>query len=268
MGAPPGDIDDTACTRVEVEGVGLACHVEGSGPAVLMTHGFASSSHMFAANAEALAADHTVVTWDLRGHGGSDSPDDATRYSIASALGDMLALLDHVGADRAVLVGHSLGGYLSLAFHAARPERVRALVLVGTGPGFRKEEARRGWNDMAERFAEGFDRRGLDAHRGSDEFDPSVHRHGGAGLARAARGILTQHDSSVIDSLPRIGVPTLVVVGERDDPFVAGSRYMADKIPGASLVVVPGAGHAPNVSHRREFDSTLRAFLDRVEATR
>jgi pimeloyl-ACP methyl ester carboxylesterase len=250
---------------VDVDGVKIACTVSGVGPTVLMTHGFAASSHMFTTNAEELARDHRVITWDLRGHGASDAPEDPAAYSIDASVTDIAALLDHVGTDAAVLVGHSLGGYLSLAFRLAHPARVRGLVLVGTGPGFRKEQPRSEWNAMAERFAINFETRGIAAHRGSDEFDPSVHVHGAAGLARAARGILPQHDARVIDSLPEIDVPTLVVVGERDETFLAGSRYMADKIPQGELAVIEGAGHAPNVSHPHEFDATLRRFLERVD---
>ena len=85
------------------------------------------------------------------------------------------------------------------------------------------------------------------------------------GLARAARGILTQHDATVIDSLRHIVVPTLVIVGENDKPFVGASQYMAHKIPHARLTVIEGAGHAPNVSHRDQFDAALGGFLDELE---
>src|SRR5256714_11425785 len=91
---------------------GVAIHYEstGSGPAVLLTHGFAASSRMFASNVDALAKDHTVVTWDLRGHGRSDYPDDQPAYSAALTIEDMAALLETVGAERGVLLGHSLCG--------------------------------------------------------------------------------------------------------------------------------------------------------------
>ena len=113
----------------------------GSGPAVLLTHGFGASSHMFVGTVADLAADHTAVVWDMRGHGRSDSPDDPAAYSVASSLDAMLAILDDVGAERAVLVGHSLGGYLSLELAIAHPDRVATLVLVDTGPGYPQRRA-------------------------------------------------------------------------------------------------------------------------------
>ena len=131
------------------------------------------------------------------------------RYTVPLALGDMAALLDVEGADGAILAGHSLGGYLSLSFHIAHPERVKALVLIDTGPGYRDDKARAGWN----RFVD----------RGAGELAAA---HGDAAAARmmlTAEGILKQHDARVIESLPSIDVPTLVIVGENDEPFRGGS---------------------------------------------
>jgi pimeloyl-ACP methyl ester carboxylesterase len=258
--------------EIDVNGVRIACRT--AGPAddapgattMLMTHGYAASSHMFAANVEVIAQRHRVITWDIRGHGSSDAPDDPGAYSGELAVADMLALLDHAGVERVVLAGHSLGGFLSLRFHAAHPDRVQALVLIDTGPGYRNADARDGWNRMAVGFASALDERGLAGLAGGDEFDPTVHRNGPRGLAAAARGVLTQHDAVVLESLPSIAVPTLVIVGSKDEPFMAGSRYMAGKIRGAGLVVIEGAGHAPNVTHAAQFDRTIVDFLDRVGA--
>jgi pimeloyl-ACP methyl ester carboxylesterase len=246
---------------LERPGIHLHYEVAGAGPAVLVTHGFGASSAMWARTVPALAATHTVVTYDQRGHGASDYPRDPDAYSIRHALGDIAGLLDAVGAERAVLMGHSLGGYLSLAFHVAHPERVAGLVLVGTGPGFRSDDARSHWNDMAERYAKDLDKHGLAGLPTSEELDPGVHRDA-VGLAMSARGVLTQHDASVIDSLPAIAVPTLVVVGSVDAPFLDGSRYMAAKIPHAELVVIDGAGHAPNITHPTAFASAVLGFLN------
>ncbi|MCU1361900.1 MAG: alpha/beta hydrolase, partial [Ilumatobacteraceae bacterium] len=220
--------------------------------------------HMFAANAEVIGRRHRVVTWDVRGHGDSDAPADPSAYDTDRTIADMLAILDDLGVERAVMAGHSMRGYLSLRFHLVHPDRVQALVLIDTGPGYRKSAGRDGWNRMASGFATVLDERGFAGHRGGPEFDPSVHRHGPRGLALAARGILTQHDAEVMEALPRIDVPALVIVGADDVPFFASSQYMAAKIPGAELVVVDGAGHAPNVSHPSQFDAAVIDFLDRV----
>lgn len=239
----------------------------GSGPAVLLTHGFAASSHMFASTVADLSTDHTAIVWDMLGHGSSDSPEDPAAYSVTTFLDSMLAILDDVGVEQAVMLGHSLGGYLSLEMAIAHPERTAALVLVDTGPGFRNDAARDGWNEMAEGYARDLDERGLGGLPGSDELSANEHRSA-EGLALAARGVLRQSDGHVLEALASIDVPTLVVVGERDKPFLNGSRYMADKIPNATLAVIDGAAHAPPVSHPDEFNAALRSFLDGLEGDR
>src|SRR5204863_7392630 len=84
-----------------------------------------------------------LVLWDMRGHGESGDPRDPAFYSQALTVGDMAAVLDACGIERAVIAGLSLGGVMSLAFQIAHPERVRALLLFHTGLGFRHPEAGR-----------------------------------------------------------------------------------------------------------------------------
>ena len=234
--------------------------IAGTGPAILLTHGFRSSSHMYAATVADLSDDHTTIAWDIRGHGKSGSLTDPADYSVAASLSDMVALIDAAGAERATLVGHSLGGYLSLDLTLAHPDRVEALVLVDTGPGFRNDEARANWNAMAERYAADLEERGLNGLPTDAEVDPAVHTSAHA-LALAALGILRQSDGHVLEALPSIAVPTLIVVGERDEPFHGASQYMAAKIAGARLVTIAGAGHAPPVTHPAEFNAAVREFL-------
>ena len=231
---------------------------------LLFTHGFASSSHAWAPVVDAFAGERKCITWDVRGHGNADYPQDPAEYSIPLSLRDMESILDREGVERAVLVGHSMGGYLSLEFQKAHPERVAALVLVGTGPGFRKDEARESWNEVCETYASIFQTKGFAGLRPSAELDGSVHR-GVDGLINAARGILRQRDAGVIDNLPNVDVPTLIVVGSEDKPFVAGSDYMAAKIPGARKVVVDGAPHAPMITHPEIFNAALAEFLRGLE---
>ncbi len=246
--------------------MGIFHEATGQGPAVLLTHGFAASSQMFAATVADLSADHTAIVWDQLGHARSDSPDDPAAYSVAASLEAMVDVLDAVGVDDAVLLGHSLGGYLSLELALAHPERTRGLVLVDTGPGYRSDRGRDQWNEMAEGYAVALDDdglAGLGRVSGSAEVDSGVHR-GAAGLARSARGVLKQADGHVIDGLSSIACPSLVIVGERDRPFLAGSEYMAAKIPGARLAVIAGAGHAPPVTHPAAFLAELREFLGQL----
>jgi pimeloyl-ACP methyl ester carboxylesterase len=245
---------------IDRNGVRLYYEDEGRGPALLLTHGYSATLRMWEAQVVALADRFRVLRWDMRGHGASDSPEDPAAYTHAATVADMAAVLDTAGVDRAVVGGLSLGGYMSLEFHLAHPERVRALVLCDTGPGYKKDEARESWNLYAESFARKYEEHGLEALGSSAELRMARHRNA-TGLARAARGILVQRDARVIESLPGIRVPTLLVVGSDDKPFMTGMRYMADKIPGSVHAVIDGAGHAPNVEKPTEFNAVLADFL-------
>ena len=251
---------------------GVSIHFEVHGdvhredvPVVLLSHGYSATAQMWRGQLDALAGYRTII-WDMRGHGHSDSPDDPALYSEAHTVADMAALLDHVlgkqvGARRAVIAGLSLGGYMSLAFHAALPARTQALMLFDTGPGYRNDAGREGWNRTANGRAEALERDGLAALGQGAEVRQSTHRSA-QGLAHAARGMLAQVDARVIDSLPGIAVPTLVLVGENDTPFLTGSEYMARKIPGAVKVVLPAAGHAANIDQPEAFNRAMLSFLD------
>jgi pimeloyl-ACP methyl ester carboxylesterase len=217
---------------------------------------------MWSGQVEALSKHHKLVLWDMRGHGQSDYPDDPACYSEALTVGDIAALLDVVGAEKAIVGGLSLGGYMSLAFYRAHPERVSALLIIDTGPGFKKDDARAAWNRRALDTADRFDREGLEVLKSASRERSTVSHRDAKGLAQAARGMLTQRDARVIEVLVEIKVPSLVVVGADDAPFLAASDYMAAKIPGARKVVIPAAGHAVNIDQPQAFIAAVLPFLD------
>lgn len=247
------------------DGVTLAFQVhnpQAAGVPILLTHGFGATAGMWDRNIDALSADRPVIVWDQRGHGSSDAPEELDRYSEQISVADMAAILDAAGADRAVLGGMSLGGYLSLAFHLVHPQRVAALVLVDTGPGYRNDEARDKWNAWVERRARQLER-GEPATDFSAEIAQAVHEHP-EGLPRAARGVMAQKDARVIASLGSIAVPTLVVVGAQDTDFLASADYLARKIPGARKVVIDEAGHAANMDQPEAFNVAVRELLEQL----
>ena len=252
--------------KLSRDGVDIYYEVHGSGPPVLLTHGYSSTAEMWQGQVEALAKHHRLVLWDMRGHGRSDYPEDPSAYSEAATVADMAALLDEVGAASAIVGGLSLGGYMSLAFYRAHPERVRALLIIDTGPGFKKDEAREAWNKRAHETGDRFEREGLAVLQSASRERSGVSHRDASGLARAARSMLTQRDARVIESLPDIRVPSLVVVGADDAPFLAASDYMASKIPGAAKVVIPAAGHAVNIDQPQAFIDAVLPFLGSLDA--
>jgi pimeloyl-ACP methyl ester carboxylesterase len=253
--------------KINRDGVDIYYEVHGQGPTLLMSHGYSATAQMWRGQIEALAPHVQLVTWDMRGHGQSDYPEDQAAYSALNTVADMAAILDAVGAERAIIGGLSLGGYMSLYFHAIHPERTRALLIIDTGPGYRNDAARDGWNATAIKRAERYEADGLGLlNRGGAEVRDARHRDA-TGLAHAARGMLAQQGSVVIDSLPSIAVPSLVLVGANDTAFLGASDYMAAKIPGAKKVVIPDAGHAANIDQPAAFNAALLEFLTSARLT-
>ena len=124
-------------------GVKIHYEVHGTGPVILLSHGYSATTRMWAGQVEVLSRDYKLVLWDMRGHGQSDYPADQGAYTQDATVEDMAAILDAVGAERAIVGGLSLGGYMSLAFYVKHPERVKALLIIDTGPGFKIGRATR-----------------------------------------------------------------------------------------------------------------------------
>jgi pimeloyl-ACP methyl ester carboxylesterase len=245
------------------DGVKIYYEDHGDGPPILLSHGYSATCRMWNEQIAALVARHRVIVWDMRGHGESNDPDDPAAYSEALTVEDMAALLRRCQIDHAVIGGLSLGGYMSLAFHLAHPEMVRALMLFDTGPGFRSADARRAWNERAQQRARDLETRGFAALGESDEVHISKHRSA-RGLAGAARGMMAQADDHIIAGLDKITVPTLVLVGADDTHFLAAADYMARKIPGATRVTIPDAGHASNLHQPAAFNRAIKDFLEEL----
>jgi pimeloyl-ACP methyl ester carboxylesterase len=253
--------------QVTLNGIEIDYEVTGTGPAVLLSHGYSATRRMWDDQHRALSDRYRVISWSMRGHGATESPADPARYSAALTIADMRALLTHLGVERAVIGGLSLGGYVSLGFALEHPAVTRALVICDSGPGYRNAEAREAWNARARERAAALEARGLEALGRSREVAESARLHRSAqGLAHAARGMLAQEGSRVIDGLAGIAVPTLVIVGDQDQPFLAPCEYMAKKIPGARLEVIRGAGHSSNLDQPETFNRILRDFLSDLPA--
>ncbi len=211
----------------------------GVGRPIVLTHGVGSSSATWDGLIPTLASNAAVTTWDLRGHGRSERPSDPACYSRDLALEDLRDVVESaVGSgESATLIGHSLGGYLSMALAITRPSLVGALVLIASGPGFRDPQAREKWNAGMDKVAASFDLPGFVA------------------------GVANQPDALVMDGLSTITAPTLVIVGERDTRYHGGCAYLERKL-GATLVTIEGAGHMVQETHAKQVDAAIGGFLE------
>jgi pimeloyl-ACP methyl ester carboxylesterase len=245
--------------KARVNGIEIDYQATGRGRPIVLTHGHMSGRTAWDGQHRALAERYRVISWDIRGHGQTETPDDPAQYSLELTVADIRALLGHLGIARAVIGGLSLGGYVSLAFYLAHPAMVEALVICDSGPGYRNAQARQQWNERAFARADELDAKGLEG---------STRHRSARALAHATRGILAQQGSTVIDGLQSIDVPTLVIVGDQDTPFLAPCEYMAKKIPGSRLETIAGAGHSSNVDQPEAFNRVLLAFLDSLPPSR
>ena len=265
------------------DGVTLVGRRAGSGPGLLLVHGFGGAKEDFADHLDALAATHTVVTFDHRGHGESDGPTTLEAYSLERLRADTLLVADACGLDRFRLLGHSMGGMVVRRIATDHPHRVDALVLMGTShgpiPGFDPElmefAAEAAVSHGKETLKELLDaagaldtpayRRTLEARPGYQEFqDAKWAALSHIMWAALARAIAYQADD--LDALRALTCPTLIVVGEQDTPFVGPSHAMAAVIPGAELVVIPDAGHSPQFEAPDAWFAALDGFLAALPA--
>jgi pimeloyl-ACP methyl ester carboxylesterase len=264
------------------DGIALAVEVHGRGPSVVFSCGYCTTRENFRPQvAPLVAAGFRVVLWDYRGHGESDAPDDPKAYSMERVLDDLACILDRAADGEGsgplpVLAGFSFGGLASLHFALRHPGRVRALALLDTGPGFKKPDAQARWLEQTERTARILEERGFEgflASRGSDTAvgrrreDPASRRaaeaiarqtvHGVAWFGRRVSGLAP----GCIDDLPRIALPTLVLVGEEDEAFRRAAEVMAARLPQARHVVIPGAGHVVTLEAPEALNQALLSFL-------
>jgi 3-oxoadipate enol-lactonase len=240
----------------------------GDGPVVVFSHGFLMNHTMFAAQLAALRDAYRVVTWDERGHG--EAEHDGV-WSFWDSADDVLALLDHLGIEQAVLAGMSQGGFLSLRAALRSPERVRALVLLDTQAGIEDPAVVPLYEGMAAAWAA--DGPSPDALAfaaaailgpGADEQAWKDHwatlpNH------RALQNmhpLITRDD--VTERLGEITCPALVVHGDVDASIpVERAAALVDGLPAAEpLVLVPGAGHAANLTRPDVVNPVIRTFLD------
>lgn len=246
----------------------------GPGPAVIFSHGLFMDHEMFAPQVEALEFRYRCITWDERGHAGTAS-DTLAPFTYYDSANDLAALLSYLGIERAVLAGMSQGGFLSLRCALTHPEIVRALILIDTQAGCEDPERLKGHMQLANAWATG----GL-----SDEIAGVVESiilgdnwAGAAAWKAKWRQIkpvnmlgcmqtLASRDD-VTGRLGEIKVPALVIHGEADAAIEFSlARTLAAGLANAELVVVPGAGHAANLTHFEAVNPAIERFLDRLPA--
>jgi pimeloyl-ACP methyl ester carboxylesterase len=264
--------------RIRVGDIEIAYRITGHGRPVVLVHGLACGQRMWFQQRRTLSAQHQVITYDLRGHGLSDVPAEAARYSGAHLARDLVGLIDALGLDRVAVVGFSMGGGPALALALAKPEQVSHLVLANVGAGaddaWRIQWLARRWVDFADRS--GCDELVPDMLR--SEFyklyanrHPRFRRHM-EGLIRATPLVGLRHTLAEVlgkrtplfrmrSTLQGVKVPTLIVHGQHDYVCRNAARLLAETIPDAVEHKIAGVGHMSPLEAPGEFSERLAAFL-------
>ncbi len=265
-------------TRVEAsDGVRLHAEFHGDGVPVVLSCGYATTHENFRPQVKPLMeAGARVVLWDYRGHGRSAAAAPGS-YTLEQVVDDLGRVLDAASPGvPAVVGGLSLGGLVSLHFALAHPGRVRALLLIDSGPGFKNPEAAARWQGQVEKTAAILREKGMAALTSGRAASTTVGRDPDLPAARAAAAAIEAQDPeavaefgrrvagpapAVIDELAGIDVPALVLVGEEDQAYLRAGEVMAARLPRASHVVLPGAGHISNIEAEAAFNAAVVRFL-------
>jgi 3-oxoadipate enol-lactonase len=264
------------------DGIGLAVEVTGSGPGLMLVHGFGGAKEDFADHVPTLARDHTVVVFDHRGHGKSDKPADPGAYSIQRMATDILEVADACELEHFRLLGHSMGGMVGRQVPLREPSRVEALIMMDTTagpiPGFdaslieaaadvaftRGKAALKELLDMVPVLESPAYLRTLADRPGYREFTERKWND----LSEIMWGAMAIELANQPDDLARlvaaVHVPTMVLVGVQDEAMLAPSHAMADAIEGAQLAVIPDAGHSPQFENPSAWSEAVTRFLAAV----
>ncbi|MEM7411246.1 MAG: alpha/beta hydrolase [Myxococcota bacterium] len=265
------------------DGHAVYAEVHGEGLPVVLSCALSTTHENWRPQVEPfVAAGARVVLWDYRGHGLSDAPEDPDAYHLDAVLDDLGRVLDAtVGDTPAVLGGLSFGGLASLHLALRNPERVRGLLLVDTGPGFKNPEAQARWEKMVERTASFVETRGMEAFVSGKAASTMVGLRPDSDVARAAAAAIAAQQphgianfarrvagpaSQVMDRLGELTMPALVIIGEKDDAYLRAAEVLETRLPAAQRVMMAGAGHITNLDDPAAFNENVIAFLERLQA--
>jgi 3-oxoadipate enol-lactonase len=254
---------DVGAARIAYDDTG------GDGPAVVLAHGFLMSRAMFDPQVAALRDRYRVVTWDERGFGDTEY-DESRPFTYWDSAADCLALMDHLGIDRAVVGGMSQGGFVTLRVALTAPERVRGLILLSTQAGQEDAEVIPLYQGMVDDWvANGLSEDTATVVAGlilgapdlTDEWVPRGHAKPQASMAQPGHTLMTRDD--VTDRLGEITAPALVVHGT-EDAAIAGEKAerLAAGLSGCDGVTwIEGGSHAANLTHPAEVSAAIERFL-------
>ncbi|MBI4339319.1 MAG: alpha/beta hydrolase [Chloroflexi bacterium] len=269
--------------KVSVNGVNIFYEVTGTGVPLVWSHELAGDHRSWDAQVNYFSRRYQVITYNDRGYPPSDVPVGDAHYSQEQSVDDLYKLLLYLGIGQAYVGGLSMGGGLALVFGLAHPEMCRALIIAGAGTGstnperFARETSemaarleREGTAKWAAEYAEGptrvqFKRKDP---RGWERFKESLAAHSAQGKAYTVRNVQGKRPSLFAweERLRRLQTPTLIIVGDEDEPCLEPALFLKRTMPRCGLVVFPQTGHTVNLEEPALFNQVVSDFLTAVEA--
>lgn len=242
--------------------------------ALVLLHAFPIGANLWEPQMRAVPKGWRLITPDLRGFGGSTEVDSINALSISDYADDVVDLLQELGVSRAVIGGCSMGGYATLALYQAAPQVFEGMVLANTRAGADSPEARANRRNMLalvdREGPSGVARDMMPKLLGQTTKDNNptaeatvrrfIKQQSPVAIRSAVHRMMHRPDS--LPLLAQVSVPTLVITGAEDEMIpVEESRRIAKDVRGATLVIVPGAGHLANLEQPEAFNAALTAFL-------
>ena len=252
--------------KVKVNGIQIAYNRKGTGKPLVLVHGYPLDHTIWDEVVPLLENDFDIILPDLRGFGQSDVVE--SQYKIVDMAADIAGLLDHLGIEKAAIVGHSMGGYVSLAFASAYPGRVLGLGLVASQALADSPEGKQGRYAAAEEImktgvesvAEAFSPKLTPNERVQAYVQNLIAEQRSAGLAGALKAMAERDDSTSV--LSSFTFPVVVVHGKADELIpVQRAQEIKTEIPHATLMELPGIGHMPMMEDIQATATTLKNLL-------
>jgi len=267
--------------HLSIKGLDIHYKEKGQGFPIVLIHGYTGNLRNWALQVREVAQTYRTISLDLRGHGLSVKPTRREDYSLELFATDVHGLLDALAVPECYLVGHSMGGMVAQEFILRHPEMVRALVLVDTAADVPEALP---WQERA-RLLELARTEGMDAvfeemartpplaSQLVEENPELIDVWREQFLMTSLEGYLYCGQviggrRPLLEDLSQIRVPTLIICGELDEPFLEPSQRMHQRIADSELVIIAGAGHTPMLEKPLEFNQAMLSFLARADSQR
>ena len=267
--------------KAPVNGIQLYYESTGEGFPLVLAHEFAGDFRSWEPQVRYFSRYYRVITYNARGYPPSDVPADEDAYSQEMAVEDLRGILEHLGIELAHIGGLSMGGTLALNFGLTYPEMAKSLIIAAAGSGSTDVEAwranvfaqSRGMEERGMAFMEGYSQGEARVQlqrkdpRGYREFTDQFLSHSSLGSALTFRGVQGKRPPvfALEEQMRALTVPTLIMLGDEDEPCIEPSIFMKRCIPTSGLVMFPQAGHAINLEDPDLFNHSVQDFLTAVE---